>query len=166
MDGLQPLRAVDLEFLERAPARHELVEPVRAPATRVFAAISADPSTWTWFPGLDEGGYEGDGRLGVGARRWVRMGEWTYRETILAWDAPHRWAYRVDETSSPMFRALLEDWRIDATGAGAAQVGWTFAIDPAPGTEPLLDALPQVLGDVFRGAMQGLDAYLAAPPQD
>ncbi len=153
------LEPVDLAFLTIAPVRHEFVEPVRAPVERVFAAISADPRTWTWFPGLDEGGYEGDAPPGVGTRRWVRMGEWTYRETILAWEAPHRWAYRVDETTSPLFAALAEDWRIEADGVGAARVRWLFAVEPADGV--VLDGMEAVIGPVFHDAMAGLSAQVA-----
>jgi hypothetical protein len=101
------LRAVELDFLESAPHRFEYAEPVGAPVDRVFAAIAADPSTWTWFPGIEEGAYE-TSTPGVGARRWVRIGGVKYRETMLAWDAPRRWAYRVDETSAPVFAALTE----------------------------------------------------------
>jgi hypothetical protein len=86
------MRAVELEFLADAPIRLEFVEPVHAPVEAVFAAISADPSSWSWFPGLDEGRYESAPPHGVGAIRYVRMGEWEYRETMLAWEPPRRWA--------------------------------------------------------------------------
>lgn len=120
-DDMAALRAVGLEFFETAPHRFEYREPLDAPCAVVFDAISADPSTWGWFPGIEAGSYEGDEPAAVGTRRWVRIGGVKYRETMLAWDVPHRWAYRVDETSAPMFAALLEDWVIEPASIPACR---------------------------------------------
>ena len=49
-DDTSQLRPVGLEFLETAAHRFEFDAPLAAPPASVFAAISADPSTWTWFP--------------------------------------------------------------------------------------------------------------------
>jgi hypothetical protein len=161
---MQRLRAVELDFLQDAPVRLEFDEPVAAPPAKVFDAISADPSTWQWFPGLDEGRYESAPPHGVGARRFVRMGEWQYRETLLAWDPPHRWAYRVDETTGPGFAALAEDWVIVPDGA-TARVHWTFAVDTAGLAVPPA-SLREVIGPVFAQAMGGLSALLARAAAD
>ena len=154
------MRSVELQFLVDAPIRLEFVEPVHAPADAAFAAISADPSTWSWFPGLDEGRYESAPPHGVGAKRYVRMGEWEYRETMLAWEPPHRWAYRVDESTGPAFAALAEDWVIEPDGDDA-RVRWTFAVDAAELALPPA-SLREVIGPVFAEAMLGLSASLAS----
>ena len=155
------LRAVELDFLKDAPNRWDFEAEVDAPPAVVFAAIAADPSTWTqWFPDLEEGSYEGDGPPGVGTRRQVSQSGVTYRETMLAWDAPTRWAYRVDESSGDMFRALAEDWVVEPKGDHSV-VRWTFAIDPNPAIVPLLDDLPAIVGKVFEDAMAGLNDYIA-----
>jgi hypothetical protein len=160
---MQPLKTVELDFLDHAPVRLEFEAPVAASVEDVFAAICADPSTWSWFPGMDEGRYESESPHGVGSRRFVRMGEWEYRETILAWDPPHRWAYRVDESSGPPFAALLEDWRVVPDGAHA-RVQWTFAVDTAElatGPDALEPAtLRAVIGPVFDAAMRELSSHL------
>ncbi len=109
---LHRLRSVDLDFLVDAPVRFTYEVELPAPVEVVFAAISADPSTWTWFPGLADGRYASPPPHGVGTKRAIALEGTVYRETILAWDAPHRWAYRVDETTDPTFLALAEDWVI------------------------------------------------------
>ncbi|MBV9935441.1 MAG: SRPBCC family protein [Actinobacteria bacterium] len=155
------LRAVGLEFLKEAPNSFDFEAEVHAPPAVVFAAIAADPSTWTrWFPGLERGSYEGDGPRGVGTRREVSMTGITYRETMLAWDEPTRWAYRIDESSADMFHALVEDWVVEPKGDHSV-VRWTFAIDPTADVIPLLGTLPEIVGQVFADAMAGLDGYLA-----
>jgi hypothetical protein len=155
------LRSVTLSFLESAPYRWDHRADVGAPQAAVFAAISADPSTWTWFPGITSGCYRSDGTPGVGSIREVRMGEVLYRETMLAWDEPSRWAYRVDESSVDFFQALAEDWVVEDLGDHAC-VRWTFAVEPSPELSLSLSDPPPLIADVFRQAMSNLDAHLGA----
>jgi hypothetical protein len=153
------LQAVDLDFFAAAPYRFEYAEPVGAPPATVFAAVSADPTTWSWFPGIEEGGYESR-PPGVGTRRWVRIGGVKYRETILAWDEPRRWAYRVDETSAPLFAALAEDWVVEPADRGTSTLHWTFAFDPRPETADVLTGARELIGSTFADAVRGLDGRL------
>jgi uncharacterized protein YndB with AHSA1/START domain len=159
-DEMTQLRPVGLEFLDTAEQKYEYDAPLAAPPAAVFAAISADPSTWSWFPGLDGGEYEGAATPGIGTRRWVRTGGVKYRETILAWDEPHRWAYRVDETSAPVFAVLLEDWVIEAAAGGRSTLRWTFAFEPLPETAELFAGARDLIGTTFHDAAEGLDAAL------
>jgi uncharacterized protein YndB with AHSA1/START domain len=159
-DGTFPLRPVGLEFLETASHTFTYDAPLAAPPAIVFAAISADPSTWSWFPGIETGEYEGDAAPGVGTRRWVRIGGVKYRETILAWDEPRRWAYRVDETSAPVFAVLVEDWGIEPAAGGGATLRWTFAFEPLPETAALFAGARELIGTTFHDAAKGLDDSL------
>ncbi|MGZ8765967.1 MAG: SRPBCC family protein [Acidimicrobiia bacterium] len=154
------LRAVELGFLVEAPLRFEYVSPdLPATPAELFAVICSDPSGWSWFPGLEAGGYEGDEPHGVGSRRWVRMGETTYRETILAWDEPTRWAYRVDETTDEVFDALLEDWVIEPADGGS-RLRWTFAFAPLAELADVLAGSHEFIGQTFTSAMSGLSEQL------
>jgi polyketide cyclase/dehydrase/lipid transport protein len=153
------LRGETLEFLNRAPKRWEFEAPVAASTRDVFTAISADPSTWTWFPGLTSGRYEGDGPPGVGTLREVRVGRAVYRETILAWEEPNRWVYRVDEMTAPLAHALVEEWTIRSDG-DTSVVRWTFAIDPRALFRVSMAVAPAVMGRLFRKAMRNLSAKL------
>ncbi|HWW53528.1 MAG TPA: SRPBCC family protein [Acidimicrobiales bacterium] len=157
---MNQLRAVELDFLDNAPNRWDFEADVHARPAEVFAAICADPSNWTeWFPGLEQGAYESAAPHGVGTTRAITMTGLVYRETLLAWDEPTRWAYRVDETTADMFHALAEDWVVEPKGDHAV-VRWTFAIDPKAEIVPLLGDLPAIVGKVFDDAMAGLDTYI------
>ncbi len=159
-DDMTTLRPVELDFLETAPHRFEYGATLNATPAAVFAAISADPSTWSWFPGIEAGEYEGDDTPTVGARRWVRTGGVKYRETILAWDEPRRWAYRVDETSAPVFEALLEDWVIEPADGDTSTLIWTFAFEPFAETAEMMIGAQDLIGSTFQDAATGLDAAL------
>ena len=153
------LRAVDLSFLDTAPKRWTFEARLHAPADAVFAAISGDPGTWTWFPGMTSGRYEGDGPYGVGSRRVIRQGPSVYHETIIAWETPRRWVYRVDETTVPMARALVEEWIVEPAGPGSL-VCWRFAIDPRALFKAVGPLASVGMGSVFRRAMRNLDRTL------
>jgi hypothetical protein len=155
------LREVTLEFLEHAPKRWVFEANVDAPRSATFAAISADPKTWKWFPGINGGGYSGKMPPGVGTIREARMGPAVYRETILAWDEPERWVYRVDEMTVPMAHALVEEWLVTPNDdEDRSVVRWTFAIDPKPLFIAGGPATPRVMGSLFRRAMRNLSVSL------
>jgi Polyketide cyclase / dehydrase and lipid transport len=159
-DTVHQLEPVGLDFLETAPHRFDYRASLDAPCAAVFDAISSDPSTWGWFPGIEAGAYEGDERAGVGTRRWVRIGGVKYRETMLAWAAPTRWAYRVDETSGPVFKALLEDWVMESADRDSTTLSWTFAFDPLPEMAEIMIGARELIGATFHGAAKGLEAAL------
>jgi hypothetical protein len=159
---LHRLAPVGLDFLANAPVRFDFVTSLPAPAATVFAAISADPSTWTWFPGLADARYESAPPFGVGTVRSVVMNGVAYRETLLAWDEPVRWAYRVDESTDGTFRALAEDWVVVPDGHDST-LTWTFAVDPVPELAEIVRGARDVIGGVFQAAMESFADHLATP---
>jgi hypothetical protein len=157
------LRPVDLDFLETAPYRHVVTEIVRRPADAVFAAISQDPAGWgAWYPGFSHRGrYLTPPPHGVGAVREVTMLGVRFREQVLAWDAPLRWAFFVDQASAPFATAFAEDYRVTAEGADTA-VQWTLAIDPRGLVRRATPLMGAVLPRLFRRAMANLERRLAS----
>ena len=122
----------------------------------VFDHVGEHPSQWATIRSVAE-------KLGCTVetlRRWVRQAGNVYRETMLAWDAPSRWAYRVDESSAPLAKALVEDWTIAPSGDGSL-VSWTFAIDPRKLFQAALPIAPTVMGMIFAKAMRNLSARLS-----
>jgi hypothetical protein len=154
------LRPVELDFLETAPMRLAFEAVVLATPDRVFAALSDQPTTWTWFPGVKGLPYEGAAPFGVGTKRTVRALGNTYHETIVAWEAPDRWAYRVEETTMPIAKALVEEWTTSAAGEGTL-VRWLFAADPGLVFRLASPILPFGMRFMFRRAMRNLGVALA-----
>ena len=154
------LRTVDLDFLESAPHRFVFEAIVPASQKVVFGAIGADPSTWTWWPGHEGGAYETPPPHGVGSRREMHMGESQYRETILAWDEPTRWAYRLDESADSLIDALVEEWVVDGDG-DRSTVRWTFAVEPGPDMQAAISAAQTMIGEMFQQAMANLGDRLS-----
>ena len=155
----------DLSWIAEAPETYVFEATLRSPRPAVFAAIAADPSTWTWFPGLSKASYPSEPPHRVGSKREVMMAGTYYGETMLAWDEPSRWAYRVDESSAPIARSLVEDWVLEEDH-GTTVVRWTFAIDPRTAFRAAGPAAPTLMGNLFRRAMKNLDEQLQSAATD
>ena len=128
---------------------------VDASPAAVFAAITADPSTWSWFPIRVHGQVTGAGAPGVGASREFSMRGVRVMETVLACEPPARWAYRGDSSSLPLFRALIELWTIQARD-GRSTVRWTLAADQRGPVAVLAGLAAPLLRRAFRQAMTKL----------
>lgn len=151
------MRSVGTGFLEEAPYRFTSTEVIDRPAEEVFDAIASDPAGWgRWFPGFSTGGrYTTPAPHGVGSRRQVRMGGVAYEETVLVWERPHRWAFRVERAGAPVAYALAEEYRIVASGNRSA-LQWTFAMDPRPATRRVVPVLDPVLAVLLRRVASNL----------
>lgn len=146
------------EFFGAAPHRFRHAAVVHRPPERLFAALAGDPAGWgDWFPGFDHSGrWLTPDPPGPGSRRAVRMAGISYEETILAYDPPSRFAFRLDRASVPMAYALAEDYRISGDAAGST-LEWTFAVDPRPLMRPALPLLDPVLGRLLRRVAANLE---------
>lgn len=152
------LRTVGLDFVACAPVRLVFAREVSASPEAVHRALADDVTGWPqWFTAVTL-----CRPTGGGAGREVRLkGGTRFQESILAAEAPERYAYRVDVTNAPGLRALVEEWRLTPAGTGT-RVQWTFAAD---GAAPLRAALRfgrPGLARAFRDAVTALDRRLAA----
>ncbi|WP_190081526.1 SRPBCC family protein [Streptomyces longisporoflavus] len=155
------LRPVGLEFAETAPLRLVFAREVSASPEAVYRALADDTTAWPeWFTAVTlcrptegaDGSKGREVRLKGGTRFW---------ETIVAAEAPQRYAYRVDESNAPGLRALLEEWRLTPAGTGT-RVQWTFAADGAAPFRFALTLGRSGMGRAFRDAVTALDLRLAA----
>jgi hypothetical protein len=153
------LRPVEADFVRTAPKRWVFEASVPASRERVFAAVGGDAAGWkTWFPGFAYGAYEGT--PGLGAVRIVKYLGTTFHETIVVWDEPSRWAFRVNSSTVPMARALVEEWTFEH-GDGTTLVRWTFAIDPKPWFALFAPVARRYMARLFRRAMRNLGDVLS-----
>ncbi|MFJ8208035.1 SRPBCC family protein [Streptomyces sp. NPDC096033] len=158
------LRPVGLDFLERAPTRLVFTARATARPEDLYRALAEEVTGWpAWF-----GAVSLARPTGGGAGREIRLrGGVRFQETIVAAEAPRRYAYRVDETNAPGLSALLEEWLL-APAAGPRSPGtlvrWTFAADGPAALRLALAAVRPGLGHSFRTAVRTLDARLASAP--
>ncbi|MEU9623974.1 MULTISPECIES: SRPBCC family protein [unclassified Streptomyces] len=151
------LRSVDLDFIESAPLRLVFAAEVSAPPEVVYRALADDVAGWpSWFTSVTAARPTEDG-----AGREVRLrGGTVLRESILAAKPCERYTYRVDESSTPGPKALLEEWRLTPAGAGT-RVQWTFAADGSATFRFALRLGRPGMGRAFRDAVRNLDRRLA-----
>ena len=89
------------------------------------------------------------------------MGESQYRETILAWDEPTRWAYHVDESADCAHRRVGGGMGGRGRRRASSTVRWTFAVEPGADMEAAIPAAKTMIGDMFDQAMANLSARLS-----
>ena len=153
------LRPVELDFLERAPLRVEVVVESSLPRSDVWRAF-VDAETWpSWFPEVRSAGSpDPTPPLGVGTIRTADVNGELFEETMLAWDEPERWTYRIDRCTAPLARAQVESTEFAESGNGGTLVRWILASDPRPEFEAARDALPGILERRLRDALANLEA--------
>ncbi|APY89533.1 SRPBCC family protein [Streptomyces alfalfae] len=156
------LQPVTLDFTASAPLRLVFTREMAAAPEAVYRALAEETTGWPrWFTAVASCRPAGDGR-----GREVRLrGGTRFRETVLAAEAPHRYAYRVDETNAPGPRALLEEWRLSPAGTGT-RVRWTVAADGPVPFRLLLRVGRAGVGRAFRDAVTRLDRRLTAVERD
>ena len=156
---MRSLEPVDESFFREAPVIVTNRNLLAAPRATVFDCIAGDPAGWgDWFPGFSHNGrWDTAPPHGVGSRRTVDAYRSEYRETILAWDTNERWAFRVDATTSPLFTAFAEDYRLTET-PGGTELSWTVAYRPA---RAMRIAGP-IARPAFRSMARRMSARLAA----
>lgn len=156
---MQSLEQVGASFFENAPTSVTRSAFIAAPRSRVFDLIAKDPAGWgDWFPGFSHAGrWETPAPHAVGSVRTVRAFATTYRETILVWDEGERWAFRIDEMSSPvpLFAAYGEDYRL-ADEAGGTRLTWIVALRPQLAIRLFAPILPFGFGLVLKRVAAGL----------
>lgn len=155
-------RTVDLDFLQTAPVRLSFANTLRADAKAVFDAIAHDVTSLPrWYGVIALAEYGGTEPFGVGTKRRVKLvGGVAFHEEILAWDAPRRYAYRVERTNVPGIRAMAEEWAVLETPAGTRLV-WTMAVDAAAATAAAFRASAPGIAVATRRAVGRLDRMLA-----
>ncbi|MEV0778919.1 SRPBCC family protein [Streptomyces sp. NPDC050433] len=150
------LRPVEIEFAQSAPVRLVFTGEMSASPTAVYRALAEETEAWPqWFTAVSAA------RATPGGREVrLRVGG-LFTETVLLAEPDARYAYRVDTSSAPGPRALLEEWRLSPTDTGT-HVSWTFAAD---GSRPFLLFLRSSrpgMGRTFTVSMRRLERRLTA----
>jgi hypothetical protein len=120
-----------------------------APPEAVWRLL-ADVTTWPTWAGFAEATYEREGDPpphGVGAVRRLRIGRLRSRETVLAFEPPHRFAY--DYVGTLPYRTYRGDVELSPDGAGTC-IAWRCAFTPKTAVlgPPLRLLMRRVLRDV------------------
>jgi uncharacterized protein YndB with AHSA1/START domain len=155
------LRSEDLSFVERAPIVVRAETSVPASPEAVWPAF-ADASAWPrWFTGMKDAHYTSPAPHGVGSTRRVRVMSLEADETILAFDAGRRFAFRVDSANVPFLHALVEVVTLEAVG-GATRVVYRQALEPKSWLRLLAPLLRRGMERGLRRGLDGLAPWLAA----
>jgi uncharacterized protein YndB with AHSA1/START domain len=151
-------------FLNVAPLRYRVESFIAAPRQKVWDAF-ADATSWSkWFPFVDRALYEGKTPHGPGTIRNSWVTGVAFEETMLVWDEPHRWGYRIDRTTAPIAKAQVEINEFEEA-PGGTRVIWIVATDPLPNLSYLTQGADFLtfMKETFDRAMESLKTHLSSP---
>ena len=138
------LRTIDDSFFDTAPIVVHAHVDVDASASAVFEALGSD-RMWSWFPGIDRLVWLTPRPHEAGCVRRLRVARAIeVEEEFYRWDENERATFRVTRADRPWLRALAEDFRLTAHGAGT-RLTWTMAIEPAASVPAAFGALAPLL---------------------
>jgi uncharacterized protein YndB with AHSA1/START domain len=161
------LRPVGLEFLDEAPLRIEVAVETALPRKQVWAAFTDAPTWKSWFPGVRESGYPNQERpYGVGTLRTANVSGMLFEETILAWEEPTRWIYRIDRATTDLASAQVEATLLAALPGGGTRVNWILAADPRAALAGIAEAMPGILEQMLAEALRNLEKRVAGTPDE
>lgn len=157
------LRPAGLEFLEDAPLKVEIEVETRLPRERVWHAFVDAPRWPSWFPGVREASYPSQPEpYGVGTLRAAEVSGELFEETMLAWDEPSRWVYRIDRTTAPLAYAQVESTELSQRPDGGTRVAWLLASDPREQLAAAREVLPGILERRLGEALANLERLLGS----
>jgi hypothetical protein len=121
---------VDEHFFEVASMRLRAGFEIARPAAAVWAELTAD-DTLHWCRILDDVSWTSPRPFGVGTTRDVKSlkGTSVLREQYFRWEEGHRHSFHVVESTSPLFKALAEDYLVEPRGEDACRFTWTVAVE-------------------------------------
>ena len=154
-------RPVGLDFIEGAPWRFENTVDLEATPEAVFD-ILADGESWPqWFDGIKRVAWTSPEPKGVGTTRTVTLTTMTAHEHFLAWERGRRFAFRFDGLSRPLWRAGIEDYRLEAREGNRTRFFYGVYLEPSLVLRLVSPIARARFTSMFREATEGLQTYVA-----
>lgn len=122
----------------------------------VWATLADYGAIHTWARGLDGSSLIGEGPVGLGTARRVKVGPLRLTEEVTRWAPPFELAYRIDGLP-PIVRSVVNAWRLEAEGA-STRATLTTTLDPRtfPGGRLLAELFGAQLAKTSAELLAGL----------
>jgi hypothetical protein len=123
---------VDERFFGEASMRLRAGFDIARPAATVWEELTAEDALH-WCRILQDVRWTSPRPFGVGTTREVKAlwGANVLRENYFLWEEGRRHAFHAVESTSPLFKALAEDYLVEPRGADACRFTWTIAVEPS-----------------------------------
>ncbi len=157
-------RPVELDFIPGAPWRFENEAELQASPEQVFD-LFADGESWPrWFAGIRRVEWTSPEPKGVGTTRTVTLTTATVDEHFLAWERGRRFAFRFVSANRPLFRAGIEDYRLEPLSGGRTRFRYGVYLEPTWVVRLLAPFTRPSFARMFAAATEGLRRHLAPEP--
>ena len=146
-------RPVGLDFLEAAQLKFVKEVEINASPGEVFNVL-ADADAWPRFlKDVIRTEWTSPEPHGVDSTRTIVLKGMTARERFIAWEPGKRFTFCIVEVTTPLARALCEDYRLEPTVGGKTRLTYVLACNPT--------LLLKLMGPVGRRQLAGLCSRVA-----
>ncbi|NLE80742.1 MAG: SRPBCC family protein [Rhodococcus sp.] len=151
------LQPADEQFIETAPLRFVHVVDIDGDVAALWQALTVDDALEAWAMGITGAQWTSPRPFGVGTTRTVTVakGGAALQERFFRWEDGRRMTFYATAASRPGFRKFAEDVLVEPR-PGGARLTWTFAIEAASWTAPVLNASRPLLDRVTRAWAMGV----------
>lgn len=156
---------VGMEYFDSAPVRFTASEEIDVSAQRLFD-IFLDAESWTrWVTAITDVEWTSPVPVEVGSTRSVTMvGRMVGHEEFIAWDEPHRMAFRFNSATMKGTSAFGEDYRVTEISDDRCRVDWVMAMTPAGPGRYTMPLVKPIMAAFIRRTLRALKKYAEADP--
>jgi len=124
-------RPVDINFVNTAPVVIVNTVEINAPAESIFSVFEDEHAWPQWFDDIKSVDWTTPKPYGIGTTRTVNLGALSVDEYFFLWEDNARFAFYFTQCSLPLFKALMEDYRLEEIGNNKTRFTYTVAYEPA-----------------------------------
>ncbi|WP_232676061.1 SRPBCC family protein [Nocardioides sp. R-C-SC26] len=166
MATMYPCERVELDWLDRAPARFSNTVSLAITPAQAWEVLERADTWPRWASVITDVEYTSPQPFGVGTTRVVTMrGGIIGDEEFLAWDPGAHMAFRFNSSSVKQLGAFLEDYRIVATPSGC-DLTWSLGQSLSGASKVMLPVSRPITDLMFRRFLRNLRRLTAdgVPP--
>lgn len=161
---MKALQVVGLDYLDCAPNRITTTVDINATAEQVFSAMQ-EADTWVEsIEAMTRLDWTSSKPFGLGTTRSVYLnmpnGEVRADEVFIAWEENKQMAFYFSHTNKKMFKAVIEDYRIEDLANGKSRLHWDFAYQGAGIFRPIFALMRSGLAKDNQKALESMKAYI------
>ncbi len=152
----------DMSFLESAPWKFDAKVTMKAPPSKVWAALVDDSSWPTWFQDCTSCRSTSIPSGGVDSTRSIVVGPLSVDERFIAWEEERLWAFTALGINKRFASMLVECVRLAPGDDGGTDLSYRMAANPTWWAKPMHHKFESNVISAWTTSLQTLDAQLLA----
>ncbi|MDH3753254.1 MAG: SRPBCC family protein, partial [Acidimicrobiia bacterium] len=122
-------RIVDATYLDTAPVRETIRQPIPASASATFRSLE-DADAWpVWLIPVEKVTWTSSAPFGVGTTRDIDGRAGTISEYFFDWEDGRRMSFYFSSGQVPLFAAFAEEYDVVPTADDSCELVWRYGFE-------------------------------------